>query len=294
MFINRKNWCDVIATPDQFRDIINSSVIKSSVLHIEESDSWTSNSAALRDASNELRMFCIDSLNLKPRPPRNASYRNLTYQMTVLRKNGADDDLIEQKRLERQALLEQTTRERQRHKNNMAGHLKSHELLATLAKTLEPLSLETEGKSSKEMRAAASLLSSMIRKKAVEKAQQEKDERKAAKEAKVSQKRPRAVKEASPAEEPSSPRTPGRKPRKKMRQDELSVAKQQRTRTRRASGANEGAAEEGREKKARKPNAKSAYAFFKDDERPKFLQQHPDVKPSHFSIVSKHLGTSWK
>ena len=24
------------------------------------------------------------------------------------------------------------------------------------------------------------------------------------------------------------------------------------------------------------------------------LQQHPDVKPSQFSITSNHLGTSWK
>jgi len=24
------------------------------------------------------------------------------------------------------------------------------------------------------------------------------------------------------------------------------------------------------------------------------LQQHPDVKPSQFSIISNHLGTSWK
>ena len=294
LFINRKNWCDVIATPDQFRDIINSSVIKSNVLHLEESDCWTSNNAALRDVFNDLRVACIDSLKAKPRPPRNASYRNLTYQMTVLRKNGADDDLIEQKRLERQALLEQTARERQRHKNNMAGHLKSHELLATLAKNLEPLSIETEGKSSKQMRAAASLLSSLIRKKAVEKALEERNERKAAKDAKVSQKRPRAVKEASPAEEPSSPRTPGRKPRKKRGQDELSGAKQQRARTRRASGANEGAAEEGREKKPKKPRAKTAFDFFKDDERPKFLEQNPSVKKCDFGRISAAMSDAWK
>ena len=38
----------------------------------------------------------------------------------------------------------------------------------------------------------------------------------------------------------------------------------------------------------------SAFAFFKDEEGPKLLQQHPDVKPSQFSIISNHLGTSWK
>ena len=79
-----------------------------------------------------------------------------------------------------------------------------------------------------------------------------------------------------------------------MRQDELSGVKQQRTRKRSASGANEGAAEEGREKKAKKPNAKSAYAFFKDDERPKFLQQHPSVKACDFGRIAKHMSTTWK
>ena len=38
-----------ITAPDRFRDISGSNVIKSSVLHTEEIDSWTPDSAALRD-----------------------------------------------------------------------------------------------------------------------------------------------------------------------------------------------------------------------------------------------------
>ena len=76
------------------------------------------------------------------------------------------------------------------------------------------------------------------------------------------------------------------------RRGECSEAKEPRKQAgRRASGASQGAAEGGRKKKER---TTSAFAFFKDEERPKLLQQHPDVKPSQFSIISNHLGTSWK
>ena len=44
----------------------------------------------------------------------------------------------------------------------------------------------------------------------------------------------------------------------------------------------------------KKERTTSAVAFFKDEERPKLLQQHPDVKPSQFSVIWKHLGTSRK
>ena len=57
----------------------------------------------------------------------------------------------------------------------MAGHAKSHAILTRLQNIVGPLSFQTEGKSSREKRASASVLSSAMRATAVAKAKEEKD-----------------------------------------------------------------------------------------------------------------------
>ena len=48
------------------------------------------------------------------------------------------------------------------------------------------------------------------------------------------------------------------------------------------------------ERKTKRPVAKSAFAFFKDDERPKFLLQNPSVKKCDFGIISAAMSDAWK
>ena len=61
--------------------------------------------------------------------------------------------------------------------------------------------------------------------------------------------------------------------------------------TRAGRRASDGAAEEG--DKGNKIT-KSAFAFFKNEEMPKLLQQHTEVKGCNFVVISKHLSTMWK
>jgi high mobility group protein B3 len=50
---------------------------------------------------------------------------------------------------------------------------------------------------------------------------------------------------------------------------------------------------DGGEKKARKPQAKSAYFFYLDDARPKFMAEHPEMR-SNMIGVTQALAAQWK
>ena len=88
------------------------------------------------------------------------------------------------KMVQSEAVVEQLAHEG--HKQNMAGHAKSHAVLDKLQGFLEPLS--NAGNTSREIRAAATAISSIMRANAAAKAMEEKKAKAAHREAKIAAK----------------------------------------------------------------------------------------------------------
>ena len=168
-----------------------------------------------------------------------------------------------------------TAEEQERLAAKEAGEPAPQQAADELEKVFEPLR-NTDGQSSREMRAAATALSSCLRAAVVSKAAEEKSAKDAARAAESAQEATRAPGRVPHAADEASPRTPRGRPRR-TRRGELSGTKDAAAKPR---GVKRGS--EGSEDAATRPRqrSKSAWQLLKDAYTPAFIEKSLDVKAS--------------